>query len=345
MPDLPAHIETEDRLDELLTSPTAALIESVRRIDGDVMILGVGGKMGPTLAILLGRALSEANVKARVIGVSRFSSVRAREQLERAGALTIASDLLDPKQLTHLPVVPNVIYLAGMKFGATDNQPLTWAMNAYLPGMVAQHFAGSRIAALSTGNVYPLVPVASGGSRETDPVEPVGEYAQSCLGRERILAYWTARTGSPLALIRLNYAVELRYGVLLDIAQKVHGSQPVDLTTGHLNCIWQGDANSAIIRCLEHAGTPPAILNLTGSEALSVRRVAERFANLFGVEPQFIGREAPTALLSNASAYIGQFGSPTVSTDRVIQWTAHWVKIGGPTLDKPTHYQTRDGKF
>jgi len=345
LPDLPGVISTEEELDELLTRPTPALVESVRRIDGDVMLLGVGGKMGPTLALMLRRAMAEAGVKARVIGASLFSSEKVREQLEREGVETISCDLLDSRQLASVPVAPNVIYLVGMKFGSVGNEPLTWAINACLPGMVAQHFAGSRIVALSTGNVYPLAPVMSGGSREGDPVGPVGEYAQSCLGRERIFTYWTERTGNPLTLIRLNYAVELRYGVLMDIAQNVYHRQPVDLTTGYFNCVWQGDANSTIIRSLEYADCPACVLNLTGAETLSVRRVARQFGEIFGVEPQFTGEEAPTALLSNAGRCVERFGCPTVSVDRLIAWTAHWVKIGGATLSKPTHFQTRDGKF
>jgi len=342
---LPELIENEPALDELLTIPSPELVESVRGISGDVMVLGVGGKMGPTLAILLRRALDAAGSPARVIGVSRFSGPGLRERLHTRGVETIPCDLLDPARLAALPKADTVIYLVGMKFGSTGAENLTWAMNTYLPGMVAQHFAGARIVALSTGNVYPLTPVMGGGSRETDPVGPVGEYAQSCLGRERIFSYWTEKTGSPLTLVRLNYAAELRYGVLLDIAQKVHAGEPVDLATGNFNCIWQGDANSIVIRALEIAGSPPAVLNLTGPETLSVRRVARQFGDLFGMEVTYSGEEAPTALLSNAGFCFRRFGYPRVPAQQIIEWTAHWVKIGGPTLNKPTHFETRDGKF
>jgi len=342
---LPELIENEPALDELLTIPSPELVESVRGISGDVMVLGVGGKMGPTLAILLRRALDAAGSPARVIGVSRFSGPGLRERLHTRGVETIPCDLLDPARLAALPKADTVIYLVGMKFGSTGAENLTWAMNTYLPGMVAQHFAGARIVALSTGNVYPLTPVMGGGSRETDPVGPVGEYAQSCLGRERIFSYWTEKTGSPLTLVRLNYAAELRYGVLLDIAQKVHAGEPVDLATGNFNCIWQGDANNIVIRALEIAGSPPAVLNLTGPETLSVRRVARQFGDLFGMEVTYSGEEAPTALLSNAGFCFRRFGYPRVPAQQIIEWTAHWVKIGGPTLNKPTHFETRDGKF
>ena len=345
MNDFPPLIEDEQALDEVLTRPSPELVASVAGIKGDVMILGVGGKMGPTLAVLLCRAMREAGIDAQVIGVSRFSTSRLRTQLEESGVKTVPCDLLDPKQLARLPRVPTVIYLVGMKFGSANQESLTWAMNTYLPGMVAQHFAGSRIVALSTGNVYPLTPVQHGGCRESDPVGPVGEYAQSCLGRERIFAYWAEKTGSPLALLRLNYAAELRYGVVMDIAQQVYHREPVDLTMGNFNSIWQGDANSVIIRAREIADAPPCVLNLTGPETLSVRQLARQFGSIFGVEPVFTGEEAPTALLSNAGSCHARFGYPRVSIQQIVAWTAHWVKIGGPTLNKPTHFQTRDGKF
>jgi nucleoside-diphosphate-sugar epimerase len=342
---LPKLIDDEGALDDLLTTPSPELVESVREISGDVMILGVGGKMGPTLAVLLRRALNEAGSSARVIGVSRFSGSALRDNLHANGVETIACDLLDPAQLAKLPRTQTVIYLVGVKFGSTGNEAFTWAMNAYLPGAITQHFSGARIVGLSTGNVYPLTPVMQGGSKETDPVGPVGEYAQSCLGRERVFSYWAEKTGSPLTLIRLNYAAELRYGVLLDVAQKVASRQPVDLTMGNLNCIWQGDANSIAIRALEIASLPPTVLSLTGPETLSIRQIAKEFGELLGVEPLFTGEESPTALLSNASSCFRRFGYPRVDARHVMEWTAHWVKIGGPTLNKPTHFETRDGKF
>lgn len=342
---LPLLIEDEQTLDDVLTRPTPELVEAVSRIVGDVAILGVGGKMGPTLAILLRRAIEEAGTRTQVIGVSRFTRGQLRTQIEEAGVHTISCDLLDPDQLAILPHAQSVIYMVGMKFGSTEQAELTWAMNTYLPGMVTRHFAGARIVALSTGNVYPLMPVRHGGCRETGLVGPVGEYAQSCLGRERIFSYWSQKTASPLALVRLNYAVELRYGVVLDVARQVYDRQPVDLAMGSFNCIWQGDACSAIIRALDLADICPAIMNLTGPETVSVRRLAERFGRLFGVEPTFASEEQETALLSDASQCHARFGYPRVPLDQIVEWTAHWVRTGGATLDKPTHFQARDGRF
>jgi dTDP-4-dehydrorhamnose reductase len=342
---LPRYIDDESMLDEVLSRPSAGLVESVGKIEGDIVILGVGGKMGPTLALLLKRALNEAGASNNMLAVSRFGSGTTRQQFEDAGIETLAADLLDPAQLESVPRMPNVIYLVGMKFGATGQEDLTWAMNTYLPGMVAQHFRGSRIVALSTGNVYPLVSVSDGGSREGDLTNPVGDYAQSCLGRERMFRFWTAQTGSPLCLVRLNYAAELRYGVLVDVARQVYNGDAVDVTMGHLNCVWQGYANEVVIRALEIAGTPPRELNLTGPETLSVRRLARKFAERFDVEPGIVGEEAPTALLNDASECFDLFGYPSVSIDRLIEWIAHWTQIDGPTLNKPTKFQTRDGKF
>ena len=343
--DLPERINSEEILDDVLSRPSDALIESLRRLDGDIAVLGVGGKMGPTLAYLLKRANDAAGVARDIFAVSRFSNNDVRDQLESNGIRTLSADLLESEQLKTVPKVRNVIYLVGMKFGSTGNQDLTWAMNTYLPGMVAQHFAGSRIVALSTGNVYPLVPVTAGGSREDDATGPVGEYAQSCLGRERIFSYWTARTGSPLCLIRLNYAAELRYGVLMDVGQQVYDRQPVDVTMGHFNCVWQGYANEVIIRSLEIAEQPARVLNLTGPETVSVRRLARRFAQRFGVEEEIVGTEAETALLNDASVCYRLFGYPSVGLETLIEWCSAWIEQGGPTLKKPTHFQTRDGRF
>lgn len=342
---LPPRIDDEATLDELMTRPSPGLVDSVSRLDGDIVMLGVGGKMGPTMARMLRRALDEAGASNRVVAVSRFSSPQVREQLESWGVETHSADLLDPKQLADVPQAPNVLYLVGMKFGATGQEALTWAMNTYLPGMVAQHFPGARISALSTGNVYPLVPVTDGGSREADSTAPVGEYAQSCLGRERIFSYWTEQMGSPLCIVRLNYAADLRYGVLLDVGQQVYAKQPVDISMGYLNCVWQGYANEVVIRALDVADSPPRVLNLTGPETISVRRLAAKFGERFGLMPELRGEEAPTALLSDASVCHALFGYPLIGLDRLIDWTAHWIEIGGPTLNKPTHFQTRDGKF
>jgi len=341
----PERIDSEDVLDEILSRPSGALVEAVRRIEGDIAILGVGGKMGPTLAYLLRRADEVAGIKREILAVSRFSKSDVRDQLENQGIRTLSANLLDLDQLVKVPKLPNVIYLVGMKFGSTGNQDLTWAMNTYLPGMVAQHFTGSKIVALSTGNVYPLVSVSEGGSREDDATGPVGEYAQSCLGRERIFSYWAAQTGSPLCLIRLNYAVELRYGVLMDIGQQVFHQQPVDVTMGHLNCVWQGYANEVIIRALEIAAQPTRVLNLTGPETVSVRRLAQRFAQRFGVDVKIVGTEAETALLNDSSLCHSLFGYPSVGLETLIEWCAGWIENDGPTLNKPTHFQTRDGRF
>lgn len=342
---LPDRIENVAQLDDVMTTPSPALVESARRLRGDVLVLGAAGKMGPTLAILARRALDAAGSNARVIGVARFSDASAREQIEAAGVETIKSDLLAPGAPEKLPDAPNVLYLVGQKFGSTGNEPLTWAMNVYVPAVVARRYRESRIVALSTGNVYPFTPSGSGGPTENDVVAPVGEYAQSCLGRERMLQYVSGQHGTPIVLVRLNYAIDLRYGVLLDIATKVHAGRPIDLSMGHVNVIWQGDANAAVFRCLEHCASPPFILNLTGPQTLSVRELAHEFGRRLGREPVFTGREAPNALLSNASRYVRLMGPPSVPIERMVKWIAHWVEIDGPILGKPTHYDTRDGKF
>ncbi len=343
--ELPARIETEDQLEDVMTTPSPALVESMASLPGDLIILGVGGKMGPTLARLARRALDQADRRRRVIGVARFSNPRVRTQLESAGVETITADLLEPGALASLPNAPNVIYLAARKFGSTGNEPFTWAMNTYLPACVADRYRDARIVALSTGNVYPLTPAEGGGPNEDHPPDPVGEYAQSCLGRERMFQYFSQRHGTPVTLIRLNYAIDLRYGVLLDIATKVYTGEAVDLSMGHVNVIWQGDANTAILRSLSYCASPPFILNLTGPQILSVRQLALQFGQHLQREPIFEGSEAPAALLSDASRYARLMGPPRVPLERMIDWVAHWVRIGGPVLDKPTHFQVRDGKF
>ena len=309
------------------------------------MVLGVAGKMGPTLARMARRASDSASVRRRIIGVSRFSRVESRRELESHGIETIQGDLLDPNFVDSLPEVPNVIYMAGMKFGATGKEPLTWAMNAYLPALVCRKFRRSRIVAFSTGNVYGAVPVSSGGSRETDPPDPCGEYAMSCLGRERIIEYFSRTLGIPAVLIRLNYAVEMRYGVLVDLAQKVYGGQAIDLTMGYLNAIWQGEANALALCTLPDASSPPLCLNVAGSECLRVREICERFGQLLGKPVQFTGAEAADALLSNAEAAARRYGPPRVNAEQMIRWIAHWLTHGGPTLGKPTHFEVRNGKF
>ena len=332
----------EQELEDLLSRPSEADKAAMRELGGDLLILGVSGKMGPSLAL---RAKRAAPANVRVIGVSRFSSEANRRLLEDAGIETISADLLDEDALPRLPDIPNVIHMAARKFGSTGDEAPTWAMNAYLPARVAERFQSSRIVAFSSGNVYPLSPVAQGGSTETAPLEPVGEYAMSAVARERLLTYMSKTHGTPMAILRLNYAVETRYGVLLDIGTRVFERKPIDLGMGCANVIWQGDANSICLRSFAHCSSPPFVLNLTGPETLSVRWIATRFGQILGVEPVFEGEERTTALLNNAARSFRLFGYPTVSADELIEWTAQWIGAGGRTLGKPTHFEARDGKF
>jgi nucleoside-diphosphate-sugar epimerase len=336
---------TPEALDDLLSKPTPGAIDTMKRLEGDVIILGVGGKMGPSLASMVKRASDLAGGKRCVIGVSRFGSAAAEEMLQRQGIHTIRADLLDQQQLDRLPDAPNVIYMAGMKFGSTNQEALTWAMNAYLPGMVCNKYHHSRIAAFSTGNIYGLVPVQSGGSVETDLPNPLGDYAMSCLGRERIFEHFSRTLRVPLSLIRLNYAIDLRYGVLADLARRVWEEQEIDVSMGNVNVIWQGDANAMAIQSLQHASSPPFILNVAGPEILSVRRVCEQFGELMKKTPTFVGEESATALLNNGSLGHRLYGCPQVSAETMLRWTADWVASGGGSLGKPTHFQTRDGRF
>ncbi len=345
MSSFPEKIAGEEELEEILSRPSKEVVELMTRLDGDLLFLGVAGKIGPSLAHTAKRACTMAGVEKRILGVSRFSNPAEKELIESFGVETISGDLLNRHFLESLPRVKNVFFLAGMKFGSQENRSLTWAMNSYLPALVADYFCESRIVCYSTGCVYPLVPVHLGGSRETDDPLPVGEYAQSCLGRERMFEYGSRRHKNPAAIIRLNYAVEPRYGVLVDIGLKVYNKQPVDLTMGYFNAIWQGDANNKVIRSLEHASTPPWIVNLTGPETLSVREVALQFGNLLDREVRFTGQEASTALLSNAEKTFTLMGKPEVPVSKVIEWTAHWIKEGKRLLDKPTHFDVRDGKY
>jgi nucleoside-diphosphate-sugar epimerase len=338
-------IETVEQLEDLLSRPSERDVAAMRALEGDLLILGVGGKMGPSLARRARRAIELAGVRKRVIGVARFSNGSLVQDLKAAGIETIQSDLLEPGALAALPDVPNVVFMAAKKFGTTGAEHSTWAMNTFLPGLVAERFHASRIVAFSTGNVYPLRPIEQGGAVETTPVAPVGEYAQSALGRERMFEYGSDRWRTPVALLRLNYAVELRYGVLLDIGLAVKEERPVDLRMGVVNVIWQGDANSVCLRAFAHCQTPPLVLNLTGPETLPVRYIAERFGAALGVQPVFEGTEAPNALISNASKVQQLFGYPSVTPNDIIDWTADWIARGGPTLNKPTHFQTRDGRF
>jgi len=332
-------------LKDRLSTPSEQLIRDIRNIKGDIMILGVGGKMGPSLARLACRALSQCEGNQRVIGVSRFSEEGLREELESVGIETIAADLLKEEELRALPDVENVIYMIGKKFGTAGNEHLTWAVNSYLPGRVADKFQYSNMVVFSSGNVYPFVPYGLGGATEQTPPDPVGEYAQSCLGRERIFEHFARRYDIPMLFFRLNYAVEMRYGNLLEIAQAVYEGNPIDLSSGHMNIIWQGDANERALRALLHCSTPPKLLNVTGPETISVRSVAGEFGQTFGNQPQFTSEEQPTSLLNNASLSHQLFGYPSVPLHQIIEWTADWVRRDKETIDKPTHFQTRSGKF
>lgn len=344
----PAAPATQEELEEALSRPTSGVVDVLGRLDGDILVLGAGGKMGlsmATMAVRASRTPGASGVSARrVIAVSRFHG--GVEPFHAAGVETISLDLLEDGALESLPQVPNILYLAGMKFGSSGAQPMTWAMNAHLPGLVARRFTGSRIVALSTGNVYAFSPLSGKGSAEIDPLGPVGEYAITCLGRERMLSYYSERAGTPVTLIRLNYANALRYGVLVDIAQRVLAGEPVDVTMGAVNVIWQGDANSFILQSFSLCASPPAVLNVAGPEVLSVRWVAERFADLLGVAaPRIVGTEAETALLSDATQMTERFGQPGVPVEMLMEWTAHWLRDGGALLGKPTGFQVRDGKF
>ena len=339
-------IRDVDHLEDLLSTPTLGVIDAFGRLDGDLIILGVAGKMGPTLAWMARRAFDAAGLYGRrVIGVARFSSAGSESWLRDRGIETIRCDLLDPDAMASLPEVSNVVSMFAMKFGATGQEARTWAMNAFLPGLVAARYRRGRILAFSTGNVYGLEPVESGGSRESDLPRPVGEYGMSCLGRERILDHQCTTLGIPMALIRLNYAVEMRYGVLIDLGQKVLTGEPIDLAMGYFNAIWQGDANAWTLCAFDHVASPPAVFNVTGPEVLAVRQVAERFGHRFGRPVEFRGAEAPDALLNDASRALRLFGPPRFDADRLIDLSAEWLLRGGPTLGKPTHFQARDGGY
>ncbi|CAM3904452.1 NAD(P)-dependent oxidoreductase [Cohnella lubricantis] len=338
-------MNTMEQLIAQLTTPTEALVRDLAKVEGDIIILGVGGKMGPTLAALAANAVRQGGLHKQVIGVSRFSNQEARDELEQVGVKTISCDLLDDAALQALPHCDNVIYMAGNKFGTTGREHFTWAMNAYLPGRVAEKYKDSRIVAFSSGNIYPFVPVSSGGADESVEPQPVGEYAQSTLGRERIFEYHSHKNGTPMTMYRLNYAIDMRYGVLLEIAKAVQEGRAIDLTTGFANVIWQGDANSMALRCLNHCSAPPAVMNITGPETMSIRWAAERFAARLGKPAAFVNEERNVALLNNASKSHRTFGYPNVSLLQMIDWTAEWLLTGGATWNKPTHFQERGGKF
>lgn len=336
---------SETDLEELLSRPTRGVVETLGRNRGDILVLGAGGKMGPSLAIMARRALDQLGRKDWVIAASRFSEPGLAARLTDHGIEVRTLDLLDPAALAALPDSPNIIYMAGQKFGTQGNPATTWAMNASLPTLVAQRFAGRRTVVFSTGNVYPLSRVGSGGPVEDSPVGPIGEYAMSCLARERVFEHYALTAKSPVLIFRLNYAVELRYGVLVDTGGRVLRGEPVPLAMGHVNLIWQGDANARALQSLDHASSPATVLNVTGPEQLSIRSIAGKFGVIFGKQPRFEGTEAPDALLSNPGRSVELFGPPTVSTDTLIEWTAEWLRSGGRLLGKPTHFEERKGQF
>ncbi|MBB5082907.1 NAD-dependent epimerase/dehydratase family protein [Nonomuraea endophytica] len=335
-------MRTVSELEERLARPSAGLVDDLARLDGDIMILGAGGKLGPSLVRL---ALNATRGDKRVVAVSRFSEPGLADALTSEGATVVSADVADEAALRDLPDVENVVFLVGAKFGTQGAEHATWFTNSYLPGRVADRFRHSRIAALSTGNVYPLAPVTSGGATEETKPDPVGEYAMSCLGRERVMEHFSEKYGTRLALIRLNYAVEMRYGVLVDLAQKIVAGEPIDLATGQVNVVWQGYANEVTLRALLHADAPPYLLNLTGPELISVRQAARDLGRAIGKEPILVGEEAPTALLSNAGKCHRLFGYPELTPAELIEHTARWVSEGGPLLGKPTKFERRDGRF
>jgi nucleoside-diphosphate-sugar epimerase len=343
--ELPATIRDVHQLEELLSEPSPAAIDAVRDSVGDLVVLGVAGKMGPTLARMARRAIDAAGGSSRVIGVARFSSPGQQASLEQHGIETIRCDLLDEDGLARLPDAANVIFMAGRKFGSTGDEPLTWAMNAHLPALVCRRYQTSRIVAFSTGNVYGLTPVGRGGSREEDPPAPVGEYAMSCLGRERLFEYFSRVNGTPVAILRLNYANEMRYGVLIDLAGRVSRREPVDVTMGYINVIWQADANAMALAALARTSSPPLVVNLAGPEELSVRETCLTLARLLGVDVSFIRHEAEDAVLSNGARGWALFGKPRVDAGQLLAWAANWIQRGGESLHKPTHFESRTGRF
>ena len=342
---LPERITSEAELEEVLAEPSEADLQCVARLGGEILVIGAGGKMGPSLTRRIHRAVLGAGGSSRVIAASRFSSGDARARLDADGIRTIACDLLDQRQIAALPQTDFVLFLAGRKFGTVDRTDLTWVTNTVVPARVAEHFSRSRIVVFSTGNVYPLVPVTGPAPTEDDAPAPVGEYAQSCLGRERVMEFVCREHGMAAVIFRLNYAVDLRYGTLVDIARRVFAGEPIDLTMGYFNAIWQGDANSYALRSLELCTTPPTVLNVTGPERISVREIAEWFGSAFERPVRFVNAERPVALLSDSRRCRARLGEPAVPLPVLRRWVAHWVAAGGSSLNKPTHFEVVDGRF
>lgn len=342
---LPDNIESEEQLEQVLTTPSAALVEFIRTVTGPMLILGAGGKMGPTLAVLAKRAAAAAKHPLEVVAVSRFNEPTARRWLETHEVKTLPADLTRDRDLPGLPDSETILYLVGQKFGTTNNPAATWVINTVAPARVAERFPQARIVALSTGNVYALSEVSRGGSLETDKLSPVGEYANAAVGRERVFEFYSQAHKTRIALLRLFYAVELRYGVLVDIASKVHNGEAIELANGYFNCVWQGDANELALRALGLVNSPASVWNLCRPEIYSVREVANWFGKRFGLSPQFAGVEAKRALLGNPSALCAKLGAPSVPLETMLHWIGDWIARGGRVLGKPTHFEVRDGNY
>ncbi len=338
---LPSSLDSEEALDDFMSMPSQALIDDLARLDGDILILGVGGKMGPTLARLAKRAAPQK----KVIAVARFSTSGVREYLNRHGVETISCDLLDATAVAQLPEIKNVMFMAGFKFGAASDPTMTWAMNVHVPALVAERFRNSRIVSFSTGCVYPFASVRLGGSTEDVPPNPPGEYAVTCLGRERMFDYFSRLHQTPGRLFRLNYAIDLRYGVLHDVARKVRDGIPLDVSMGHVNVIWQGDACAQALRCFLHCTAPTTPINVSGPETISVRWLVQQFAQRLEREPIITGEEAEYSWLTNAALANSLFGYPIVPLNRMLDWTARWVAADRRSLNKPTKFEVRSGAY
>lgn len=338
---------TERELDDLLVEPRSTTVAALVQAPGDIVVLGAGGKMGPTLARMAvqAAALADGPMRRHVVAVSRFTSEGAERTLREAGVRTVRCDLLDRAAVARLPDAGNVVYMAGQKFGTRDAPARTWMSNVVVPAICAERYAQSRIVAFSTGNVYPLVPATSGGSRETDATAPIGEYAASCVGRERVFEHYATTRGTPVAIVRLNYAIDLRYGVLTDLATAIADDRPIPLAMGYVNLVWQRDANRAALELLPRAATPPLVVNVTGAERLRVRDLATALGEHLGRQPRFEGEERDDALLSDTSRMRALIGPPEMSLDTMIAWVADWVRAGRPLLGRPTHFEARDGTF
>jgi len=338
-------IKSIEQLEDVLTTPSPAVIEALSKLTGRLLIVGAGGKMGPTLAVLARRAADLSGTNLEVVAASRFSNVDSRDWFHKHGVTTIAADVLNGHDIESLPDAQHVIYLVGLKFGTSTSPGATWVANTLAPAAVMQKYVASSIVALSTGNVYPFVDATSGGSTEEQPLLPIGEYPNAAVARERIFEYFSEKQNTPVALLRLNYALDLRYGVLVDIARKVWKGEPVELSMGYFNAIWQGDANELILRSFPLTAVPAIAYNLTSPQKYSVREVAQKFGELMSRQPNMTGTESSTALLSNCSRLYSRLSPPSTSLEKVMEWTAHWIAEDGALLGKPTHFEIRDGVY